>query len=317
MCIRDSLDEALPSGDDSRTFHPVYTSAAAPIPQTTVWVRGGAAVASPARACIAPTRTAARSWPRSSTARAKRSSSIRSRSWASLGRRLIHPGEGEYPGQRGHDRQLDQPKSTRPARQPALAGSTPPPARPPLRPGAGSVASASPAHELRRLVPAPEQLVGARARRCPALRRQLRGALRPAPAGDGRGQPEAGSATSSLYLLARFRTSAARFPGGDNPGASALGLVRLAQVVHRLTGCTCRPSSASPSWSNSGPPPPTTRPGRSSVPGPAKSCSASCSVLAYVAAEPYRREIKGMRNLQEGRHDLARHLFHGRRGELQ
>jgi TnpA family transposase len=39
-------------------------------------------------------------------------------------------------------------------------------------------------------------------------------------------------------------------------------------------------------------------------------------VLAYVAAEPYRREIKGMRNLQEGRHDLARHLFHGRRGEL-
>jgi len=30
------LDEALPSGDDSRTFHPVYTSAAAPIPQTTV-----------------------------------------------------------------------------------------------------------------------------------------------------------------------------------------------------------------------------------------------------------------------------------------
>ncbi|HEX7461469.1 MAG TPA: transposase [Dermatophilaceae bacterium] len=39
-------------------------------------------------------------------------------------------------------------------------------------------------------------------------------------------------------------------------------------------------------------------------------------VLAYVDAEPYRREIKGMRNLQEGRHDLARHLFHGRRGEL-
>jgi hypothetical protein len=30
------LDEALPSGDDSRTFHPV-TSAAAPIPQTTVF----------------------------------------------------------------------------------------------------------------------------------------------------------------------------------------------------------------------------------------------------------------------------------------
>jgi len=39
-------------------------------------------------------------------------------------------------------------------------------------------------------------------------------------------------------------------------------------------------------------------------------------VLADVDAEPYRREIKGVRNLQEGRHDLARHLFHGRRGEL-
>jgi Resolvase, N terminal domain len=34
--LKTLLDEALPSGDDSRTFHPVYTSAAAPIPQTTV-----------------------------------------------------------------------------------------------------------------------------------------------------------------------------------------------------------------------------------------------------------------------------------------
>jgi TnpA family transposase len=32
--------------------------------------------------------------------------------------------------------------------------------------------------------------------------------------------------------------------------------------------------------------------------------------------EPYRRQIKGMRNLNEGRHDLARHVFRGRRGEL-
>ena len=40
-------------------------------------------------------------------------------------------------------------------------------------------------------------------------------------------------------------------------------------------------------------------------------------VLAYVDDEPYRREIKAMRNLQEGRHDLARHVFHGRKGELR
>ena len=39
-------------------------------------------------------------------------------------------------------------------------------------------------------------------------------------------------------------------------------------------------------------------------------------VLALVDDEPYRRESKGMRNLQEGRHSLARHLFHGRRGQL-
>ncbi len=40
-------------------------------------------------------------------------------------------------------------------------------------------------------------------------------------------------------------------------------------------------------------------------------------VLSYVDAEPYRREIKRMRNLQEERHGLARHVFHGRRGELR
>jgi TnpA family transposase len=39
-------------------------------------------------------------------------------------------------------------------------------------------------------------------------------------------------------------------------------------------------------------------------------------ILSYVDVEPYRRQNKRMRNLQEGRHDLARHLFHGRRGEL-
>ena len=40
-------------------------------------------------------------------------------------------------------------------------------------------------------------------------------------------------------------------------------------------------------------------------------------VLRVVDDEPYRREIKGVRNLQEGRHGLARHVFHGRKGELR
>ena len=40
-------------------------------------------------------------------------------------------------------------------------------------------------------------------------------------------------------------------------------------------------------------------------------------VLSYVDDDAYRRQIKGMRNLQEGRHDLARHVFHGRKGELR
>ena len=40
-------------------------------------------------------------------------------------------------------------------------------------------------------------------------------------------------------------------------------------------------------------------------------------VLSYVDDEAYRRQIKGIRNLQEGRHALARHVFHGRKGELR
>ena len=40
-------------------------------------------------------------------------------------------------------------------------------------------------------------------------------------------------------------------------------------------------------------------------------------VLSYVDRESYRRAIKRMRNLQEGRHGLAKHAFHGRRGELR
>ncbi|WP_354236953.1 Tn3 family transposase [Arthrobacter sp. UYEF3] len=39
-------------------------------------------------------------------------------------------------------------------------------------------------------------------------------------------------------------------------------------------------------------------------------------VLTFVDDPEYRREMKGMRNLQEGRHALARHIFHGRKGEL-
>ncbi len=38
--------------------------------------------------------------------------------------------------------------------------------------------------------------------------------------------------------------------------------------------------------------------------------------FAYVDDETYRRDIKGVRNLQEGRHSLAAAIFHGRKGEL-
>lgn len=40
-------------------------------------------------------------------------------------------------------------------------------------------------------------------------------------------------------------------------------------------------------------------------------------VLTYVDAEPYRRGIKRMRNLHEERQGLAKHVFHGRKGELR
>ena len=39
-------------------------------------------------------------------------------------------------------------------------------------------------------------------------------------------------------------------------------------------------------------------------------------ILAYLDDEAYRRDIKAIRNLQEGRHDLARKVFHGNKGEL-
>jgi len=42
----------------------------------------------------------------------------------------------------------------------------------------------------------------------------------------------------------------------------------------------------------------------------------SLHVLVYIDDEAYRRDIKGVRNLQEGRHALAGAVFHGKKGEL-
>ena len=43
----------------------------------------------------------------------------------------------------------------------------------------------------------------------------------------------------------------------------------------------------------------------------------SLHILAYIDTdETYRRDIKGIRNLQEGRHGLAGKIFHGRKGHI-
>jgi len=42
----------------------------------------------------------------------------------------------------------------------------------------------------------------------------------------------------------------------------------------------------------------------------------SFHVLAILDDESYRRDIKGIRNLQEGRHGLAGKIFHGRKGQI-
>ena len=43
----------------------------------------------------------------------------------------------------------------------------------------------------------------------------------------------------------------------------------------------------------------------------------SLHILAYIDVdESYRRDIKAVRNLQEGRHALARKICHGKKGEL-
>ncbi|WP_438803450.1 Tn3 family transposase [Nocardia brevicatena] len=39
-------------------------------------------------------------------------------------------------------------------------------------------------------------------------------------------------------------------------------------------------------------------------------------ILRMADDEPYRREAKAQSNLQEGRHDLGRAIFHGRKGEI-
>jgi len=39
-------------------------------------------------------------------------------------------------------------------------------------------------------------------------------------------------------------------------------------------------------------------------------------ICTLATEEPYRRDIKAMRNLQEGRHALAAKIFHGKKGEL-
>lgn len=39
-------------------------------------------------------------------------------------------------------------------------------------------------------------------------------------------------------------------------------------------------------------------------------------ILRMADDEPYRREAKAQANLQEGRHDLGRTIFHGRKGEI-
>jgi TnpA family transposase len=44
--------------------------------------------------------------------------------------------------------------------------------------------------------------------------------------------------------------------------------------------------------------------------------SKTLHILRLADDEPYRREAKAQANLQEGRHDLGRTVFHGRKGEL-
>ncbi|MEU7768686.1 Tn3 family transposase [Nocardia sp. NPDC049190] len=57
-------------------------------------------------------------------------------------------------------------------------------------------------------------------------------------------------------------------------------------------------------------------------PGKRAGCKASTAprsdptILRLADDEPYRREAKAQANLQEGRHDLGRAIFHGHKGEI-
>lgn len=47
-----------------------------------------------------------------------------------------------------------------------------------------------------------------------------------------------------------------------------------------------------------------------------KPVSSAIHILSYIDVdESYRRDIKGIRNLQEGRHALARKICHGKKGK--
>jgi hypothetical protein len=66
------------------------------------------------------------------------------------------------------------------------------------------------------------------------------------------------------------------------------------------------------------PEPAATEPVSESGPAPAGTTGGTTlHVLTYVDREPYRRGIKRMRNLHEERQGLAKHVFHGRKGELR
>lgn len=49
---------------------------------------------------------------------------------------------------------------------------------------------------------------------------------------------------------------------------------------------------------------------------PSQTRSKSLHILQLIDDEAYRRDVKWIRNLQEGRHALARKVFHGDKGEL-
>ena len=58
-------------------------------------------------------------------------------------------------------------------------------------------------------------------------------------------------------------------------------------------------------------------PGSPAARWPGHHLPADHPILSYIDVdESYRRDIKGVRDLQEGRHALARKICHGKKGEL-